>query len=371
MGALSRLSLIPLFMLAACESGLQGMQTDLTPVATVKVQVGALPEGVDGADLNLRVGIIWASVTETDSWCIDNTLGAVFRGEDELAEDALPPSQVALAGCRDPFALNTVNEVFREGLGSEDLSVSVSLGPSVPLPHPPGEVEIPLLHLPSSDLMVGAPQARILYGGVIVYDDRDQSGDLGVVAFEQPIEPGERDEAEDEVVDAHVRFFDDAEDIYAATFYSAAAPSTRLVLREGDFDAASFYYPIIGCAAPPRGFSWLDVEGELGASVCESSPVDQAIEVPLTGPRPEYDALLCPAIPTAATLPPKEVVGLEDLMYECREPGVLVVTDPESRCQAVTRYVLLRCPANELECDDPDWDVSPPDWWPCAQDLEP
>ena len=70
--------------------------------------------------------------------------------------------------------------------------------------------------------------------------------------------------------------------VYGASFYTMLEPHVRLVYREGDFAVGSFFYPTLGCAAPPQGFSVMAVSGTPIKATCAISEVSQeTVEVPL------------------------------------------------------------------------------------------
>ena len=64
------------------------------------------------------------------------------------------------AGCRDPF-----------GFVPDVVSVSVPIDVDAP-------ATLTLTQLPAADVMVGDVTARVAYGSLVVFDDRDDTGTL-------------------------------------------------------------------------------------------------------------------------------------------------------------------------------------------------
>lgn len=239
---------------AGCAEGIVGMEETTTPLATLRVE---LAPGTDVSDLaHPRVGLIWAGqvIAEPTCWLAALGLGGAAQ-------------QAAAAGCRDPL-----------GFYPKDAGVSVPLGDD-------GTAEIPLYALPSADWMIGDLTARVAYATVVLYDDGQDDETLGIRfpwwgrgrAYLPVDQRGELDGGggpgggpdgggdgggggpgggPGEFGDEGAR-----DVIHAASFVSMTRADLRLAFREGDFDAASAFYPRPGCAAPAKGYSLLGADG--------------------------------------------------------------------------------------------------------------
>lgn len=203
--------------------------------------------------------------------------------------------------------------------------------------------------LPEARLTVGSQAGRVAYGSLVIYEDIAQLGGF------QPGEAGE----------------EPASRVVAASFASLTLPQHRIVLREGEWDIASMFYPHVGCTVPPPGFSLMKAtlgispQGELQGS-CEIQPTTQPVEIlPLS----ELDAkaISCPANVGSAH---PEWISEPPTNGICLDAGTLLIpTDATNYCPAVQVVLLKGCydPAR-TDCDkEPDWDVTatPPDWWSC------
>jgi hypothetical protein len=302
---------------------------------------------------------VWGAQWLTEPFCI-------------LPPESDASAAVIAAGCRDPLGF-----------------VPNSVGVSVPL-EPGGATTLELAQLPGADVMVGDVTARVAYGSLVVFDDRDGTKALEL-ARPQRTAFGRDGEPPDDAGDG-------PDVIYGASFVTMTEPDRRLAYREGGPPTGAFY-PRAGCPAPRPGFSVLGAGG---------FTVEAARMATLAGTLPTEDAATCADdAPGATTIdiqarPPSEVgeVGCEerrtDSSTRYREPpaqepdltdrvsacahlpvfdtGVpstlvqLVVSGrPSDRCKGLTHYTLRGC-REDVNCVVPDWDYTktPPAWWPCA-----
>ena len=94
----------------------------------------------------------------------------------------------------------------------------------------------------------GRRRTRIAYGSLMAVEDVDGNGQPGLLALPRRRRMFEAPTPQPSKV---------PDTIVAATFHSLRADQTRVVFREGGFDAVSYFYPLPGCAPPPSGFSIL------------------------------------------------------------------------------------------------------------------
>ena len=95
----------------------------------------------------LRVALVWGAQWLTEPFCI-------------LPAESPEAAAVIAAGCRDPFGF--VPAACRPACRS-----------TVDVP-----ATLTLVQLPAADVMVGDITARVAYGSLVVYDDRDGTGTL-------------------------------------------------------------------------------------------------------------------------------------------------------------------------------------------------
>lgn len=358
-----RCLLLASLVLAGCDD-LAGLEDELTPLARLEVEVTGdldavrLPED-EGEPARLRVALVWGNQWLIEPFCF-------LPPESDAAEAAIA------AGCRDPF-----------GFAPERVAATVPVGDDG------GRVTIELFDLPSADVMVGDVTARVAYGSVLVFDDRDDSGTL---QLPRP----ERDDPDDpEDVDDFLEYVDR---VYGASFVSMTRPDRRVAFREGDFDELSAFYPRSGCDPPPPGFSVLDTGGfsreaalaavlrgelppedpdECGIAALDDTVIEVALverdevrdvgcrvrrrdgstryrEPPVASPDLEGQTWVCASFPSLGD--EEEVPGTQ----------FVIATPQEHPCVGLTHYALRGCD-EEPDCDNPEWDrtESPPDWWPC------
>jgi hypothetical protein len=361
----SAFCLAPL-LVAAC-GRLQGFGGEAPPLATFEVVFqGDLaplrPPGVTDEHA-LRVALVWGAQWLTEPFCV-------------LPPESAEAAAVIDAGCRDPF-----------GFVPATVSVSVPIAIDVP-------ATLTLSQLPAADVMVGDVTARVAYGSLVVFDDRDDSGTLGLSRPRRPPSFGDGRGGPQPIGP------ESPDIIYGASFLTMTAPDQRVAYREGAFDAASAFYPRAGCDPPLPGFSVLAAGG---------FSAEAALAALLSGALPPEDPSTC-AVSAPAEMPiaiaaraPAEVqeVGCEertdDSSVRYREPPAnppdlanrvvacahlptfdtggaaseliqLVVSGRASeRCKGLTHYTLRGC-FEDASCAIPEWDFTakPPDWWPCG-----
>ena len=245
-------------LVAACGQ-LQGFDGEAPPLVSLDVVFSGdlaplRPAGVT-SEHALRVALVWGAQWLTEPFCV-------------LPAESAEAAAVIDAGCRDPFSF--VPAV---------VSVSVPIAIDVPS-------TLTLTQLPAADIMVGDVTARVAYGSLVVFDDRDDSGSLGLSRPRRapPFGDGRGgpQPAGPESPDV----------IYGASFVTMTAPDQRVAYREGAFDAASAFYPRAGCDPPTPGFSVLAAGGFSAGA---------ALAALLSGQLPPEDPSTCAVSPAATT----------------------------------------------------------------------
>jgi hypothetical protein len=351
------------FVVGGC-SDLEGLGGSASALVTFDVlatgDLGPLrPAGIS-SDVSLQVALVWGAQWWTEPFCL-------------VSPESDAVSSVITAGCRDPFGFVPA---------SVSASVPVTLGSSASLA---------LFSLPSTDLLVGEISSRVGYASLVLYDDRDGDGTLGL-SKSHPTGltgrgPGQQDTS------------DSADIVYGASFVTMTAADQRVAFLQGTFDATSAFYPRQGCAAPPDGFSVLSAGGfssaaGLAASAAGTLPSEDPASCAI---EQEPDSLLV-SIAAAApsdvgevscaerTLdgttqyqqPPTDEPDFSNRVTACAAlPSLGGVTPPDltqlvvsgrttDHCKGLSHYVLRGC-AQDVSCAAPDWDLtgSPPGWWPC------
>lgn len=250
---------------SGCNDGIAGLQDVQTPLATLVVR---LAPGTDTSDMVApRVALIWGGQTIGETFC----WGAMLPSALGLPSDASLTAVVA-RGCRDPLGFYPDTP-----------------GESAPL-EADGTATIVLKTLPSADVMVGDLTARVGYATIVLYDDHDQDGRLGIrfpwwgrggpggdggpggeggpggkgggsSSTGSGTTDGSTDGSTDALPDDSFGDEPTHDTIHAASFRSMTVPDARLAFREGAFDSASAFYPRNGCPAPPVGYSLLKADG--------------------------------------------------------------------------------------------------------------
>ncbi len=341
-------------LLAAC-GDLQGLGGEAPPLVTFHYQVTGDFEAVRVAsDEHLRVALLWGAQWLPEGLCI-------------TPPDSPEAATAVAAGCRDPF-----------GFVPDRASESVDLG----------DGELPLYALPSADVMIGDVTARIGYGALVIYDDRNATGllELGRARrVPSPDDPQPVDDPETRDI------------IYGSSFVSMTRPDVRVALREGAYNAQAAFYPRVGCGEPARGFSVVSaggfsaldaiaatLRGELPSqdpATCSEQTPDAIIPIPLR-PVTEVSELGCTGRRADSSVryrePPADPIDLTNRVAACTQvpdfgtgnaAGLVqfvVSSRSDERCKGLTHYVLRGC-RDDATCALPDWDITqtPPAWWPC------
>jgi hypothetical protein len=346
----------------ACSS-LEGFGGPTPPLVSFDVQVDGdvtplWPPGVTDTR-SLQVALVWGAQWQTEPFCI-------------LPAESPEAAAVIAAGCRDPFSF-----------------VPIRVAASVPV-SPGAHASLPLFALPAADVMVGTLTSRIAYASLVVYDDRDMNGTLGL-ATPHRARSGRGDRFNMDTVDS-------TDVVYGASFLTMTAPDQRIAFREGDFDPTSAFYPRSGCEAPPRGFSVISAGGfsavagivasatgqlpaEDPAQCKEALPPDAVIELGVQAPETAREVSCVERTDDSSIRyrePPADAPDFSGRVMACAHlPSFdagnqssliqLVVSGRSGdRCKSLTHYTLRGCREN-VACALPDWDytATPPTWWPC------
>jgi hypothetical protein len=237
--------------------------------------------------------------------------------------------------------------------------------------------------------MVGDITARVAYGSIIVYDDRDGDGTL---TLGRPGRLGGRED--DRPDDPGVSTIDL---VYGASFVSMTEPDSRLAFREGAFNQAAAFYPRRGCGDPPAAYSIVSAGGfsadaAIAATLRGELPVEdpsRCREEPTTAPvsiafRPsrELRELACTERRTDSSIryrePPANAPDLSTRTLACAKVvdfgsgkadnaiQFVATARADDSCVGLNHYVLRGC-RNDATCPAPQWDITatPPAWWPC------
>jgi len=355
-------------LLAAGCGELKRFEGEVTPLASFEVVFhGDLaplrPSGITG-ERELRVALVWGAQWLTEPFCV-------------LPAESPEAAAAIAAGCRDPF-----------GFVPALVSVGAPIAVDVP-------ATLTLTQLPAADVMVGDVTARVAYGSLVVFDDRNGSGTLELAQLFRSF-MGDRE--------GPPEFFAPGppDIIYGASFVTMTAPDQRVAFREGAFDALSAFYPRAGCEPPPPGFSVLAAGGftaeaalaaliggglppEDPATCAVSAPADATITIDARAPA-EVQEIGCEPRRDDSSVryrePPPTAPDLETRTVACAHlPSFgtggggpasdliqLVVSGRASdRCKLLTHYTLRGC-FDDVNCVTPEWDftANPPAWWPCG-----
>ena len=350
----------------------------------VEVQ-GEIPAPAEGSSspVRARVALVWGRQWLPEPFCF------------------LPPSSeeaaaVLEAGCRDSFGFLPARAAANAPVG------------------PDGRAVLELLDLPAADVMVGDLTARVAYGSLLLYDDRNGNGALDLRRPPRvrggDEEEGKGEDAEGDEEQLTEKLKDDTDIVHGASFVSMTRPDRRLAFREGGFSLAAAFYPRHGCPPPPEGFSVVGaggfsanialaaaLQGELPAQdpeSCTSESVEEAlVSIPVTPPE-GLSELACTTRRWGGSIggstryySPERAPDLEGRKWACvslprlgkdeetKEPAgqgpavqqLVVAGDAGDACRSVAHFLLVGCD-REPECERPEWDLadSPPDWWPCG-----
>jgi len=339
---------------------LEGFGGQAPPLAEVQVAVTGDASLVP-ATADLRVAMVWG-----EQWLVEPI--CILPPENDAA------AAVIAAGCRDPF-----------GFVAARTAANVAAAP--------GEtVSIDLFTLPGADVLVGDLTARVAYASLVVYDDRDHSGNLELARPNRIPDRGPMGGAGDLPTN-----LDDQ--VLGASFISMTQPDQRVAYREGVFSPVAAFYPRAGCGDPPPAFSVLAAGGftaqaaidatlagtlpkEDPATCAEGALADSVISVPIQDPA-NVSEIACSERTTDSSVRYREPDPTDDppdfanrLSACVHSPSFgapsstieLVVSGrSEDSCVGLTHYILKGCREGP-DCGTPDWDhsLNPPTWWPCG-----
>ncbi|MEP6859339.1 MAG: hypothetical protein ABJE66_01890 [Deltaproteobacteria bacterium] len=350
--------------LVACDD-LKNFGGPIPAYATVQLEVTGDPTLLPG-DADLEVAMVWGGQWLVEALCI-------------LPPENMDATTLLAAGCRDPFGFVPARV---DGNVAADVGVPTTL---------------PLISLPSADLLIGDVTARIGYASLIVYDDRDHNGTLNLARPNRipgngmGMGSGSGNDPGTETRDV----------VYGASFVAMTQADQRVAYREGSFSPVAAFYPRAGCGEPPLGFSMLAAGGftaqaaidatiagtlpkEDPASCAETALSATTIQVPLQMPSLEsVKELGCTERTSDSSVrylepdPTEPTPDFTDRVTACvhlpsfgapSDTVELVVSGrTEDKCVGISHYVLKGC-RESADCGSPDWDHStaPPDWWPCG-----
>lgn len=303
-------------LLCACGTGLNGFSLPAPPAGQVFAKVDVEALRARAGDGPLLVGVAWARTNRT------------FEG----ACSTYGEYPEVLALCGDPFSVQVGFDTVMKPLE----------------PDANGVATVVLDTLPPADASHGDVVGRVSYGSVVVVEDADRDGSWG----------------NDWIPGA-----DEADKLLGASFSSLLRLQQRLVLREGGWNALSFFYPLLGCESPPPvGFSrvvaTLDLSGERPDGECEVTGIDVPLEVaPLT--EAEASAFSCRSFVHVSN--PEHFVPDPAMPGTCLSESIYLATFP-GECGGGVIVPLVGCWDDRSPCEEPDWDFSkaPPDWWKCS-----
>jgi hypothetical protein len=361
-------------MAAASCGKLVGFGGPVTSLATVQVQVTGdvgplVPDVAAGGTPRLRVALVWGLQWLPEPLCL-------------LPPDTDAVAAVVAAGCPDILG-------FVPSRVAADAPLAAD-----------GTATLELLTLPAADVMVGDVTARVAYGSIYVYDDRNGNGTLDLY---EPPDFHERHGPP--VADAGVPPGTDI--VYGASFVSMTLPDQRLAFREGAFNASVAFYPRAGCPDPPQLFSILSAGGfsladaitaaatgqlpQEDPATCGTATLDQTVVTfAVQAPDPIKQLRCVPQTADGTTLyrqPPRRSPDLANLPWACtslprlpgddggvpdgsvdltNEPQLIIAGPLDAECMNIWHYVLRGC-SDGPPCVAP-WgldDGGVPDWWPC------
>ncbi len=315
--------LAALLLVAGCGPGVHDLTVDSAPIAIIRGKVDFANLKRTDPDAPLVAALVWAGKAYLSPVCVK------YAGDPKLKD-----------ACPDPYG------VF---IGVTEVDVPVD-------PSGDGTFEMKLARLPYARVSVGDAENRIAYGTLILAEDRNRDGHLTLgEEFAPPPLPGEDAPTLDQIV--------------AASFYNLNSPQQRLVFREGEFDAASYFYPVPECPTPPKGFSVLKTQGMGIAGGCTIAGLEEPIELQSIvdvddrfGCRVSYLG--------SGTIsqhpPPDEQMGLPPNAV-CIDAETLMDPHPRAgNCVDAGFFRLKGCWSNPY-CEETEWDLTSekPSWWPC------
>ncbi len=313
-------SLLTAMVAAGCLGGVDDLGLAAPPLAQVqgRVDLAAVLPLANGAPL--RAALVWGAVPNYSLGCL------MYRANPELA-----------AACPDPFSFVP---------GSVESEAEISLAGD-------GSFQLPIRRLPPAGVAVGDETTRISWGSVIVAADSNGNGLFDLLDLNTG--KGPRHQLADRVV--------------AASFQTLEAPQQRVTFREGGYDAQSTFYPALGCAPPPAGFSLLFTALPGPAQACGSVSLSHWIE-PIPVGETQARRLACSSLDTTRVREPDQapnLTGAEPPKVLCLDAQTLALVYP-GECPRITFLPLKGCGGWPL-CRNPEWDRtnSLPEWWPCGK----
>ena len=350
--------------LAACGK-LQGFSGDVPPLATFEVTANGSPP----VNADLRVALVWGKQWLVEPLCIVPP---------DPRDDQNAFLAVKAAGCRDPFG-------FVPARDAADAAVTVGV-----------PATLDLITLPGADVLVGDLTARVAYGSLVVYDDKNHDATLNLAVPNRPPDfggdgggGGGMGSGSDSIITPDI--------VVGASFLTMLEPDTRVTYREGAFLTTGFY-PRAGCGDPPTGFSIESASGfteqaaidatlmgmvpqETDLSQCvQRDPTSGPVSIALEPPSHQLEELACRERNTDSTVryrePDAAPPDLTDRVTACvHHPSFGMPSDviefivagrTKDSCVGLTHYILKGCREGP-DCGTPDWDHStaPPSWWPC------
>ncbi|MCA9665594.1 MAG: hypothetical protein KC503_08395 [Myxococcales bacterium] len=384
--------LIALATLAGCDT-LLGTEGQPQPLVVIRLRVeGRQRIGPDVTDTppRLRVALLWGAQIVPTPLCI-------------LPPESEQAAKVLATGCPDLFRFVP-----------ERVAANAALDTST------DEARIELFTVPSADVMIGDITSRVVYGSLVLYDDRDGDGALALDRSPRRVDdtsPSGGDDASATATPSDAgpavdgpeipfepRLPGQRDVVYAASFVSMTEPDQRLAFREGKFNDAAAYYPRNGCAAPPPGFSLLGAGGfsaadalvaaaqgklpQQAAESCTEASLAEGVVVLRVRPPEQLQGIRCRARSGGQTryrAPPAAGLVLDGLQWACvampwigigpkplPQVQLVVATPPGEPCRDVIHYTLRGC-RRDASCDVPDWDLTKnaPSWWPCPASQQP
>lgn len=356
--------------LFGCGNAARGLEDDGTPLLTIAVNVTGelgplLRPGRSDDGIELRAALVWAGVAAPARFCLQHAAG--LGGE-------VSATKLAEAGCPDVFGVVP-------GLVQAEAPVV------------DGKAKLALQALPSAEVLVGAPQARVGYASIVIYQDRNGNDALDLTnAFHSypgttdhtttDVDGGASDSKGGAQPDAAGvgrrnsgpgREFGqegpndvggDPDRVWGSSFVSIREPHVRIAYREGGWVAASLFYPAFGCE-PPASFSLMHVSGSPTKATCTYSDITAtAVDVPLQASETVAEARCRPY--SFHYHDTKRIPDLS-LPYLCVSKNELLVANAPGGCKGLAGSLLRGC-RKDPDCDKPDWDdtKNPPKWWPCG-----
>jgi hypothetical protein len=346
---------------------LRGFGGAAPPLASLHVEVTGDFEAVElpGSDSHsLRVALVWGEQWLPEPLCI-------------LPPDDPDVAQLIATGCRDPL-----------GFVPSRVAATAPIEPGVP-------TALDLFELPAADVMVGDLSARVAYGSMVIYDDRNGDRTLD---FDRARRLRGADDNGPPPMD---EFVTSQDVVYGASFVRMTEPDTRVAFREGGFDAQAAFYPRVGCGAPPPSFSLVSAggfsqadalaalaRGELPAedpAQCSETAADQLIAIAFRTPS-EVHEVACEERRTDSSAryrkPPDDMPDFSGRTTACAKipdfdsgkagaaMQLVISGQQQDHCAGLSHFVLRGCSEDAL-CALPEWDLTanPPAWWPCSAQV--